>query len=174
MEILYCIAWVFIFREHISQTYRACFYQICDLRRIRKSLGKQIAVALVISKLDYCNSLLHSMQKRISLDFNAFTTAFSTVVTKAPRFSRSVSILKRLHWLPVKFRINFKISTITFQTLKTTNLHIWLIHLFGRNAQNIYTPQIEIVCCSPYNKTRLGQELSLYLAQPYETPCLYT
>ena len=34
------------------------------------------------------------------------------VVTKAPRFSRSVPILKRLHWLPVKFRIHFKICAI--------------------------------------------------------------
>ena len=41
------------FRKHISQTCRACFYHIRDLRRIRKSLSldlaKQIAVALVSS-----------------------------------------------------------------------------------------------------------------------------
>ena len=40
------------------------------------------------------------------------------VVTNAPRFSRSVPILKRLHWLPVKFRIHLKICAITFRTLK--------------------------------------------------------
>ena len=40
------------------------------------------------------------------------------VVTKAPRFSRSVPILKRLHWLTVKFRIHFEICAITFRTLK--------------------------------------------------------
>ena len=53
------------FRKHISQTCGACFYHIRDLRRIRKSLSldlaKQIAVAIVISKLDYCNSLFHNM-----------------------------------------------------------------------------------------------------------------
>ena len=65
------------------------------------------------------------------------------VVTKAPRFSRSVPILKRLHWLPVNFRIHFKICAITFRTLKE-NLHIWLIYLFGRNAENIYAPLIRI------------------------------
>ena len=70
------------FRKHISQTCRACFYHIRDLRRIRKSLSldlaKQIAGALVSSKLDYCNSLFqfHLIgQKRISLDYNAFKTA---------------------------------------------------------------------------------------------------
>ena len=40
------------------------------------------------------------------------------MVTKAPGFSRSTPILKRLHWLPVRFRIHFKICTITFRTLK--------------------------------------------------------
>ena len=39
-------------------------------------------------------------------------------VTKAPRFNGSVPILKRLHWLPVKFRIHFKICAITFRTVK--------------------------------------------------------
>ena len=95
------------FRKHISQTCRACFYHIRDLRRIRKSLSldlaKQIAVALVSSKLDYCNSLFHNMPR---------------VVTKSPRLSRSVPILKRLHWLPVKFRIHFKICAITSRTLR--------------------------------------------------------
>ena len=56
------------FRTHISQTCSACFYHIRDLRRIRKSLSldlaKQIAVALVSSKLDYCNSLFHNMPEK--------------------------------------------------------------------------------------------------------------
>ena len=33
----------------------------------------------------------------------------SILVTKDPIFSCFVAILKRLHWLPVKFRIHFKI-----------------------------------------------------------------
>ena len=60
----------------------------------------------------------------------------------ALRFNRSIPILKQLHWLPVKFRIHFKISTITFRTIKTTSLYIWLKYLFGRIAQNIYSAQI--------------------------------
>ena len=57
------------FRKHISQTCRARFYHIRDLRRIRKrrsfDLSKHSAVALVSSKLDYCKSL----------DYNALRTA---------------------------------------------------------------------------------------------------
>ena len=109
------------FRKHISQTCRACFYHIRDLRRIRKSLSldlaKQIAVALVSSKLDYCNSLFHNMPEKDIARFQRVQNCLAKVVTNAPRFSRSVPILKRLHWLPVKFCIHFKICAITFRTL---------------------------------------------------------
>ena len=108
------------FRKHISQTCRACFYHIRDLRRIRKSLSldiaKQIAVALVSSKLDYCN--LHNMTEKDIARLQRVHNCLARVVTKAPRFSRSVPILKRLHWLPVKFRIYFKICAIAFRILK--------------------------------------------------------
>ena len=110
------------FRKHISQTCRACFYHIRDLRRIRKSLSldlaKQIAVALVSGKLDYCNSLFHNMPEKDIARLQRVQNCLARVVTNAPRFSRSVPILKRLHWLPVKFRIHFKICAITFRTLK--------------------------------------------------------
>ena len=132
------------FRKHISQTWRACSYHI---RRIQKSLSsdlaKQIAVALVSSKLDYCKSFFQNMPEKDIARLHRVQNCLARVVTKAPRFSRSVPILKRLHWLPVKFRIHFKIGAITFKTLKK-NLHIRLIYLFGRNAQNIYAPLIQI------------------------------
>ena len=53
------------------------------------------------------------------------------VVTKAPRFIRSIPILKRLHWLLVKFGIHFKICPITFRTLKE-NQHAYLADLLVR------------------------------------------
>ena len=108
------------FRKHISQT-SACFYHTRDLRRIRKSLSldlaKQIAVALVSSKLDYCNSLFHNIPEKDNARLQRIQNCLARVVTKAPRFSCSAPILKRLHWLPVKFRIHFKICAITFRAL---------------------------------------------------------
>ena len=105
------------FRKHLSQTCSACFHHIRDLRRIRKSLSldlaKQIAVALVSSKLDYCNSLFRNMPEQDIAILQCVQNCLSRVVTKAPRFNRSDPILKRLHWLPVNFRIHFKICAIT-------------------------------------------------------------
>ena len=38
-------------------------------------------------------------------------------MTKSPPFTRSVPLLRSLHWLPVKFRILFKIRLLTYKTL---------------------------------------------------------
>ena len=99
----------------------SCFYHIRDLKRIRKSLplalAKQIAVALVTSKLDYCNSLLHQIPAKDLQKLQRVQNCLARVVTKAPRFSRSIPLLKSLHWLPIKFRIQFKICTFVFRCL---------------------------------------------------------
>ena len=58
------------------------------------------------------SQLFHNMPEKDIARLQRIQNCLARVVTKAPRFSRSVLILKRLHWLPVKFRIHFKIGTI--------------------------------------------------------------
>ena len=129
----------------------ARFYHIRDLRWIRKylslDLSKQIAVSLVSSKLDYSNSLFHDMPEKDIARLKRIQNCLARVVTMAPRFSRSVPILKRLHWLPGKF--HFKICTITFQTLKDKQ------PAYLDDFQNIYPPQIRIDFFSSY-KSKTG------------------
>ena len=109
------------FRKHISQVFSSCFYHIRDLKRIRKSLllalAKTIAVALVTSKLDYCNSLLHEIQAKDLQELQRVLNCLAMVVTKASRCSRSIPLLKSLHWLPITFKIQFKICTFVFRCL---------------------------------------------------------
>ena len=80
---------------------------------------KTIATALVSSRLDYCNSLLHNIAIKDITKLQCVQNCLARVVTRSPRFSRSVPLLKSLHWLPVRYRIIFKICTITYQALST-------------------------------------------------------
>ena len=41
------------------------------------------------------------------------------MVLRVPRFSPSLPLLKQLHWLPVSYRINFKLSTLAYRALST-------------------------------------------------------
>ena len=55
----------FSFPEHVKMTDKACFLQMCDLRRIREYLTPEVAVlaanALVNNRLDYCNFLFRGL-----------------------------------------------------------------------------------------------------------------
>ena len=87
----------FNFKQHISKTCRCCFYHIRDLRRIRRflslSVAKTIATALVSSILDYCNYLYNTANKDIA-KLQRVQNCLARVVTRSPRFSRSVRLLK--------------------------------------------------------------------------------
>ena len=102
---------------------KSCFYHIRDLRRIRRhisiSTAKTISTALISSRLDYCNSLLNNIAKRDLAKLQRVQNCLARVVLRAPRFSPSLPLLKQLHWLPVSYRINFKLSTLAYRALST-------------------------------------------------------
>ena len=96
-----------------------------DLQRIRYHLDLDILLATVpvSNPLDYCNSLLHAIA---NIDFirlhKRVQNLLARVVTKSPPFSRSLPLLRSLHWLPVRFRILFKINLLTYKTLREQQL----------------------------------------------------
>ena len=72
-------------------------------------------------------------------------------MTEPPRFSRSNPLLKSLHWLSIKFRIQFKICTFVFRWLndgQPSYLSILLFsaisakHLRSNNSNNLKVPRI--------------------------------
>ena len=111
----------FNFRQHKKNVCKSCFYHIRDLRRIHRhipiSTAKTISTALISSRLDYCNSLLNNIAKRDLAKLQQVQNCLAHVVLRVPWFSPS--LLKQLHWLPVTYQINFKLSTLTYCALST-------------------------------------------------------
>ena len=143
------------FREHISLICRTCFYHIRDLRRIRRylpvSVAKTIATALVTSRLDYCNSLFHNIAIKDITKLQRVQNCLARVVTRYPRFTPSKPLLKSLHWLPVQYRIMFKMCTITYQALSSKQpsyLHTLLtpirksIQLRSSTSDLLFVPKV--------------------------------
>ena len=110
----------FTFCSYISAACNSCVYHMWDLRRICRHLdlnsAKVTAPALVSSRLDYCNSLVCGITD-IDLIRLHVQNRPARLVTKSPLFTRSVPLFHSLHWLPVRFRILFKINLLTYKTL---------------------------------------------------------
>jgi len=77
-------------------------------------MATSIAVALIHSRLDYANSLLYSISASNILKLQRCQNAAAHPQSSTPSIH---DIVDRLHWLPIRARIDFKIATLTYNTL---------------------------------------------------------
>ena len=91
----------------------------CD--RISKFLSKEclqpFVHAFVTSRLDYCNSLLYWLPKYQICKLQRVQNTAAGLITNTRKYDRISPVLYELHWLPVFYRIYFKILTITFKAI---------------------------------------------------------
>ena len=99
--------------KRILTTSQSAFYYIYNVRPIRIFLSfeaaKTLIQALVISRLDYCNSILYGIPAIQTNKLQRVQNAAARLLTNTPRFSHITPVMVDLHWLPVKFRIIFKV-----------------------------------------------------------------
>ena len=109
------------FDKHVSEICKASYFHIRALRHIRSSLtieaAKTVAVAIVGSRLDYCNSLLAGTSASNLARLQLVQNTLVRVVAQKSRYCHITPVLAGLHWLPVRHRINFKIATTAFKVL---------------------------------------------------------
>ena len=105
----------------VSKVASSCFYYIYNIRRIRKYLSSEVCEtlinALVTSRLDYCNSLLYGSPSSLVARLQRVQNSAARLIHNISRTSPSSPLLINLHWLPVKFRIIFKILLITYKAI---------------------------------------------------------
>ena len=133
---------------------KSCYYHIRDLRRIRRHLplstAKTISNSLITSRLDYCNSLINNIAKQDLSKFQRVQNCLARVVLRAPRFSPSLPLLKQLHWLPVNYRIKFKLSTLTYRALAIVYINhlIWPVKDFVQKTEKYTRTNIKAMSVS--------------------------
>ena len=107
--------------EHIKKTCSSSFFHSYNIRRIRKYLSRKttesLVHAFVSSKLDFCNSLLYGLPDVHIAKFQRVQNAAARLLVGLPRFCHITPVLCDLHWLPIRYRINFKILLLTFKCL---------------------------------------------------------
>lgn len=111
-------------RNHISLITRNCFYQLRRLRPICRLLGRQVAQrlvsAFVLSRIDYCNSLLAELPASTLSPLQRCQNAAARLVLNLKTSDHITPALIELHWLPVKQRIIYKICLLVHKSLTNT------------------------------------------------------
>ena len=106
---------------HVAAVSRSCFFQLRQLRIIRDSLSldaaKTLVNAFVGSRLDYCNSLLAGATGILLTKLQSIQNAAARLITRTRKFDSITPVLRDLHWLPIRRRIEFKIATLVYKCL---------------------------------------------------------
>jgi exonuclease III len=107
--------------KHIGMICKSCYFYIRKLSHIRRYLSQKssaaIAAALVASRLDYCNNLLYGTTASNISRLQKIQNSLARVVCRLPYKSQVTPALRKLHWLPVKQRIEYKVALLSFMAL---------------------------------------------------------
>ena len=76
--------------------------------------------AVVLSCLDYCNSLLAGLPACAVKPLQLIQNAAARLVFNLPKFSYVTLLLRTLHWLPVEAHIHYKTMVLTYGTARGT------------------------------------------------------
>ena len=76
--------------------------------------------ALVLSRLDYCNSLLYGCPQHLLNKLQKVQNAAARLILRIPKTEHTSPHLASLHWLPIFSRIQYKISTICYNCPNST------------------------------------------------------
>jgi len=109
------------FAQHTKRTAANCFYQIRQLWTIRRALSadnaRMLVHALVSSRVDYCNSVLHRVAVVHLRPLQSAVNAAARLITKKRKFDPiSATLRDELHWLPVRQRIEYKLCLLAFKS----------------------------------------------------------
>ena len=87
--------------------------QLLDYRFSQDTL----VLAIISSRLDYCNSLLVGAADCVIRKLQGVQNAAARLITVTRKFDHTTPILRDLHWLPVHQRIKYKIAMLVNKCL---------------------------------------------------------
>jgi len=111
-------------KNHVDSVVRSCFYQLRQLRSIRRSLTLDAAHTLVHvfihSRVDYCNAILVGVSDGFIRKLQSVLHAAARLVTGF-RWNEHITPTLRdtLHWLPVRHRITYNIAKMAFRCVRS-------------------------------------------------------
>ena len=105
--------------RHVSSVCRSTFLALRRISSIRSFLSVKSTATLVhasiTSRLDYCNSSLSGIPSEQLSRLQRVQNSAARLIMKKRKRDHVTPLLKQLHWLPISFRIQFKLAVLAFR-----------------------------------------------------------
>ena len=99
--------------SHVKHVCCTSYYNLRNIASIRSCLTKK--AALVISRIDYANCLLYDLLQCLISKLQRVQNAAARLVVRCHRCEHITPVLMKLHWLPVKQRVQYSILLLVFR-----------------------------------------------------------
>ena len=110
--------------DRISDVCRSSFLFLRRIGCIRPYLSDKatscLVNSLILSRLDFCNSILTGITVDQINRLQRTQNCAARLIAKKRKHDHITPILISLHWLPIKFRIQFKIAVLAFRHFEGT------------------------------------------------------
>ncbi len=109
------------FSSHVKAVTKSAYYHLKNIARIRcfvssQDLEKRVH-AFITSRVDYCNGLLTGLPNKTIRQLQLIQNAAARILTRTRKSEHITPVLRSLHWLPVTFRIDFKVLLLVYKSL---------------------------------------------------------
>jgi len=103
-------------KHHVAKMAAICHYHLRHLRQIRRRVGQEVTtrlvLAMVISRLDYCNAALAGLPQATIAPQQRVQNSAARLIFKPSSREHVNPYLLQLHWLPMWWCIQFKLCCI--------------------------------------------------------------
>ena len=149
--------------NNISAVCRTAYMHLHNISCIRRYLTieatRLLVHAFVMSRLDYGNALLAGIPLEHLNKLQRIQNMAARIITFTPRSDHITPILTELHWLPAKFRIEFKILLHVFRCLDGM-APLYLANMLKRQCSTGHTrsPQQHVLEVSQTKHVNFGDQ----------------
>ena len=158
------------FQTQINTVCSSAYLALNSIGKIRRYLDRQttekLVHAFVSSRLDQCNSLLYGLPN-VQLDkLQRVQNWAARLVTCNNKYTHITPILRELHWLPIKARIEYKIILLTYKSLKGLAPYYLRPLLSSYAPERMLRSSAKNLLQTPMARTKAYGERSFSVAAP--------
>lgn len=136
-------------KNHVSQLCKSINFHLRNLSRIHNFIDTSTCAhavrSLILSRLDYCNSLLGGLPISDVRRLQILQNRAARLIFQVSRRTSAAPLVQELHWLPVQQRIEYKL----------------LVHVYNclHNSAPVYLSDLISKYCSGRRGLRSAQDI---------------
>ena len=155
--------------HHVNSIASTAHFHLRRISQKRSVFNKKVTETLVnglvLSRLDYCNSLLCNLPKTLIYKLQKVQNAAAKLIMLARKRDHVTPLMRQLHWLPMNYRCKFKVLILTFKILdgKAPDYLCGLINRYSPGRQ-LRSSSDFLLRQPPFPRTKYGERAFCHLA----------